>query len=112
MQDSKDKKIVSRYFTVIILMAIVGIAILFKAMSVMIFERNYWREVASRSVVDSVIISPKRGNILSDDGQLMASSVPQYQSCHPKFLLQICCDLNRIFAGTASGSVSHTHKCR
>lgn len=78
MQDSKDKKIVSRYFTVIILMAIVGIAILFKAMSVMIFERNYWREVASRSVVDSVIISPKRGNILSDDGQLMASSVPQY----------------------------------
>ena len=53
VQDLKDKKIVSRYFTVIILMAIVGIAILFKAMSVMIFERNYWREVASRSVVDS-----------------------------------------------------------
>ena len=78
MQNPKDKKIVSRYFTIIILMAMVGIIILLKAMSVMIFERNYWKEVTERSVVDSVAIAPKRGNILSDDGQLMASSVPQY----------------------------------
>lgn len=78
MQNPKDKKIISRYFSVIILMAIVGIAILFKALSIMVFERAYWRDVANRSVVDSIPIAPKRGNILSDDGQLMASSVPQY----------------------------------
>lgn len=78
MQKPKDKKIISRYFSVIILMAIVGLAILFKALSIMVFERNYWREVASSLVVDSVPIPPKRGNILSDDGLLMASSVPQY----------------------------------
>ncbi len=78
MQNPKDKKIISRYFSIIILMAMVGIAILLKAMSIMIFERSYWREVASRSVVDSIAIPPRRGNILSDDGQLMASSVPQY----------------------------------
>ena len=78
MQKSQDKKIISRYFSIIILMAVVGIAILVKAMSVMVFERGYWREVANRSVVGSVVIPPKRGNILSDDGQLMASSVPQY----------------------------------
>ena len=78
MQDPKDKKIISRYFTIIILMGVVGIIILLKAMSVMVFERNYWKEVASRSIVDSVAIAPRRGNILSDEGLLMASSVPQY----------------------------------
>ena len=78
MQDPKDKKIISRYFTIIILMAVVGIIILLKAMSVMVFERNYWKEVASHYIVDSVAIVPRRGNILSDDGLLMASSVPQY----------------------------------
>ena len=78
MQDPKDKKIISRYFTIIILMAVVGIIILLKAMSVMVFERNYWKEVASHYIVDSVAIAPRRGNILSDDGLLMASSVPQY----------------------------------
>lgn len=78
MQNPKDKKIVSRYFTIIILMAMVGVAVLFKALSVMVFERNYWREVSSRFVKDSVAILPKRGNILSDDGLLMASTVPQY----------------------------------
>lgn len=78
MQNPKDKKIISRYFSIIIFMAIVGIAILFKATSIMVFERNYWREVAGRLVIDSVTIPPKRGNILSDEGLLMASSVPQY----------------------------------
>ena len=78
MQNPKDKRIISRYFTIIILVAIVGVAILSKALSIMVFERSYWRDVANRSVVDSIPIPPKRGNILSDDGQLMASSVPQY----------------------------------
>ena len=78
MQDPKDKKIISRYFTIIILMAMVGLAILIKAMQVMVFERSYWREVSSTLVVDSVSVPALRGNILSDEGLLMASSVPQY----------------------------------
>ena len=78
MQDPKDKKIISRYFTIIVFMAVIGFIILIKAMSVMVFERNYWKEVANRSIVDSVAIEPRRGNILSDEGLLMASSVPQY----------------------------------
>ena len=78
MQNPKDKKIISRYFTIIILLAVVGIVVLMKALSVMVFERNYWREVSERAVVDSILIPARRGNILSDDGLLMASSVPQY----------------------------------
>ena len=78
MQKNKDGKIISRYFTIIILLAVVGVVVLMKAMSVMVFERNYWREVSDRAVVDSILVPARRGNILSDDGQLMASSVPQY----------------------------------
>lgn len=78
MQGPKDKKIISRYFTIIVGLALLGILILVKALSVMIFERGYWRTVASRAVVDSIVIKPLRGNILSDEGELMASSVPQY----------------------------------
>ncbi len=78
MKKSKDNRIISRYFTIIIFMAIIGLAVLGKAFSVMVFERNYWREVGNRGVKDSVAIAPKRGNILSDDGQLMATSAPQY----------------------------------
>ena len=77
MQNPKDKKIISRYFSIIILMAVVGIIILIKAVSVMVFERSYWREVAERAVKD-IVIAPRRGNILSDDGLLMATTVPQY----------------------------------
>ena len=78
MQNPKDKKIISRYFSIIVLMAVVGISILVKAVSVMVFERNYWKEVADRAVKDSIVVEPRRGNILSDDGLLMASTVPQY----------------------------------
>ena len=78
MQGPKDKKIISRYFTIIILMAAIGICILLKALYVMVFEHNYWHVVSSRYVVDSVAVAPRRGNILSDNGELMASSVPQY----------------------------------
>ena len=78
MQNPKDKKIISRYFTIIILMAVVGFVILLKAVSVMVFERNYWKEVSDRAVKDSIVVTPRRGNILSDDGLLMATTVPQY----------------------------------
>ena len=78
MQNPKDKKLISRYFTIVILMAVVGLIILLKVMYVMVFERSYWKEVSDRAVVDSLVIPARRGNILSDDGQLMATSVPQY----------------------------------
>lgn len=78
MQKPEDKKIISRYFTIIIFMAVLGVAILGKAMFIMVFERGYWEQVRNRSIVDSLVIEPRRGNILADDGQLLASSTPQY----------------------------------
>ena len=66
MQKPEDKKIISRYFTIIIFMAVLGVAILGKAMFIMVFERGYWEQVRNRSIVDSLVIEPRRGNILAD----------------------------------------------
>ena len=78
MQKPENKKIITRYFSIIIVMAALGVSILGKALYIMVFERGYWEEVRSRSIVDSLVIEPRRGNILADDGQLLASSTPQY----------------------------------
>ena len=109
MQNPKDKKIISRYFSIIILMAALGLAILTKAMSIMVFERNYWREVANRSVIDSISIPPRRGNILSDDGQLMASSVPQY-TLFMDFMVSDRDEARRIKAQTRRDSLLRIHE--
>ena len=78
MQKPENKKIITRYFSIIIVMAALSVSILGKALYIMVFERGYWEEVRSRSIVDSLVIEPRRGNILADDGQLLASSTPQY----------------------------------
>lgn len=109
MQHPKDKKIISRYFSIIIIMAMVGVAILVKAMSVMVFERNYWREVADNYVVDSIVVAPKRGNILSDDGQLMASSVPQY-TLFMDFMVSDRDEVRRIKAQNRRDSLLRKHE--
>lgn len=75
----KDKNIMRRYIFIIVLMGITCIAIIVKAGIIMFGERQYWKEVSERFVKDSVIVKPNRGNILSADGQLMASSLPEYK---------------------------------
>lgn len=77
---SVDKKnIMTRYFFIILLMGLVGVAIVVKAGIVMFAERQYWKDVAERFVKENVIVHPSRGNIISADGKLMASSLPEYK---------------------------------
>ena len=60
-------------------MLVIGIVILCKALWISTVEREYWTQVSSRLKKDSVEISPVRGNILSCDGRLMASSLPEFK---------------------------------
>ncbi len=69
----------TRYFFVILIMALVGIAIVVKAGITMFAERQYWQDVADRFVKENVAVKPNRGNIISSDGKLMASSLPEYR---------------------------------
>lgn len=72
------KEIIRRYFLIIIVMVLCGIAIIVKAGIVMFGERKFWNDVQARFVKENMPVLPRRGNILSDNGQLMASSLPHY----------------------------------
>ena len=73
------KSIVNRYFLIVVVMLLLGVFVIIKAAIIMYAEREYWQEVADRFVRENVTIRPNRGNILSSDGKLMASSLPEYR---------------------------------
>lgn len=70
------KNIMTRYFFVVLVMGLIGVAIIVKGTVIMFAERQYWQDVADRFVKENVRVKPNRGNILSSDGKLMASSLP------------------------------------
>ena len=57
----------TRYFFVILVMALIGVAIVVKAGITMFAERQYWQDVADRFVKENVTVKPNRGNIISSD---------------------------------------------
>ena len=69
----------TRYLAIVALMVIVAISIIVRAGFLMFAKRDFWEQVAARFVKEDVIVKPTRGNILSADGQLMASSLPEYR---------------------------------
>ena len=75
-----EKKRVSRkYLTLFMLMLVWGALIIAKMVFVMFGERQYWNEVERNMTPVNRVIEPRRGNILSDDGLLLASSMKQYR---------------------------------
>ncbi len=74
-----NEKISSKRYRIIAwLMFILAFAVVGKAAYIMTVQRDYWTQVADRLVSDSVPVNPTRGNILGADGQLLASSLPEY----------------------------------
>ena len=79
MSKFDNDKVMPRYMAIAIVMTIIGIAVIGKAFYIMTAKKQYWTEVADRLKRDSVSVKPRRGNILSCDGQLMATSIPEYK---------------------------------
>lgn len=72
-------KIIPRYMAVIGILALAAIAIIFKMSYTMFVDHDKWAEIAKGAVRDSVVQKATRGRILSSEGQLMASSLPEYK---------------------------------
>ena len=79
MSKFSTDKVMPRYFAIAVVLTLIGFAIIGKAMYIMTIKKDYWTQVASRLKRDSVSVKPNRGNILSCDGPLMASSIPEYK---------------------------------
>ena len=116
----------TRYFFVILLMGLTGVAIVVKAGIIMFGERQYWQDVADRFVKENITIKPSRGNILSADGSMMASSLPEYRiymdfkaggitkdTMLTNHINEICAGLHKIFPDKSAASFkSHLLKGR
>ena len=79
MSKFENDKVMPRYFILAVALTIIGFIVVGRAAYIMTAEKDYWEKVASRLKRDSVSVKPNRGNILSCDGQLMASSIPEYK---------------------------------
>ena len=77
MSKFNNDKVMPRYFAIAVVLTLIGFAVVGKAMYIMTAKKDYWTQVASRLKRD--VVKPNRGNILSCDGQLMASSIPEYK---------------------------------
>lgn len=110
MSKFDKNKVMPRYFFIAVVLMLMGVAIVCKAFYIMTAKKDYWTAVAARQKRDSVDVKPNRGNILSCDGQLMASSIPEYKiymdfvaggekkdSLWNAHVDEICRGLNRIF---------------
>lgn len=111
MSKFDSNKIMPRYGAIALVMTIVAFSVVVRAGYIMTVKRAYWEQVADRVKKDSVSVTPKRGNILSCDGELMASSLPEFMvfmdfkqlfeakkdTLWNQKLDSICIGLNRIF---------------
>ena len=79
MSKFNSNKVMPRYFIIAVALSLVGLAIVGKALYIMTAQKDYWDRVQKQLKHDSIPVKPIRGNILSCDGQLMASSIPEYK---------------------------------
>lgn len=78
--DFPGKKVMPRYFVIAAVLIVCGIAIIVRAGYLIAKEKDYWMAVDSLNVKkDSIPMYPVRGDILADNGEVLASSVPEYR---------------------------------
>ena len=73
------KKIMTRFYIVICTMIIFSFLLMGKLIYIQVFEGERYKAIASNQTVKNVVLQPSRGNIYSEDGSLMATSVAQYE---------------------------------
>ena len=73
------KDVLRRYNIVVVFIVLIVAYILGTAIHTMFVERGYWDIVAKRFEREGIEIKPVRGDILADDGQILATSLPKYR---------------------------------
>ena len=83
MDDKQPKyntrRVLARYKFIGFLFGFFGLVILFKAAYLMTVDRDYWLAVNAKFESEYKPLPATRGNILSADGQLLATSLPEYR---------------------------------
>ena len=72
------KDIMWRIYLVFLFVCLLGVAIIVQIFRIQFVQGAYWREMADSLTTDYKNIEAARGNIFSDDGSMLATSVPIY----------------------------------
>ncbi|WP_224483875.1 penicillin-binding protein [Robertkochia aurantiaca] len=73
-----EKKISNRLYFIAGCMLVFAIAVVVKLVSIQMVEGDHYKELAQESTIRKFTIAPKRGNLYSDNGSLLATSVTKY----------------------------------
>lgn len=73
-----DKTIMTRLYIVTGCMFLFAFAVLFKLVNIQVAEGDKYKELAMKRTEKMFTIAPNRGNLYSDDGSLLATSVSRY----------------------------------
>lgn len=76
---NKKKEIIWRVWFAVLLLAIFGVAIVFKAASIQIVQGEELRNLSDSLNVFSKTMEPERGNIYSENGDLLSTSLPFFE---------------------------------
>ena len=79
MKEFPSKQVINRYMLIAWIGVVIGLIIIGKAAYIMFAEREFWAQKADECVIDSIPIQVNRGDIISADGQLLATYVPEYK---------------------------------
>ena len=79
MIDEVLKKIMNRFYFVICFMIIFSFVLMWKLIYIQVVEGEKYKIIASNQTIKNVVLQPSRGNIYSEYGSLMATSVAQYE---------------------------------
>lgn len=73
-----DKNILNRLYFVAGCLFLFSCAVLFKLVSIQVVNGDKYRELAEQRTSKMFTIAPNRGDLISDDGSLLATSVSRY----------------------------------
>ncbi|THD68886.1 PASTA domain-containing protein [Robertkochia marina] len=73
-----EKNISNRLYVVAGCMFLFAIAVAVKLVTIQVVEGDHYKELAENRTVRKFVIEPNRGNLYSDDGSLLATSVTRY----------------------------------
>jgi len=73
-----EKKILTRLYIVSACLFVFAIAVAVKLVSIQMVHGNKYKEIALKRTEKLFTIAPNRGNLYSDDGSLLATSVSRY----------------------------------
>tara|TARA_B100000768_G_scaffold180755_1_gene201580 strand:+ start:20043 stop:22025 length:1983 start_codon:yes stop_codon:yes gene_type:complete len=75
---TNQKNFLYRLYFIVSILVFLGLGIGYKIFQIQFLHGEKFRNLAKEKTIQNFIISPKRGNIYSDDGSLLASSSTNY----------------------------------